>query len=107
MKKLLLIVGIIVFVLFLINYCTDKGNTPKKEYKETMADGTICEWFEVRYEMEFVSTSRELKTEEYQGVANLFHFPKSKMVYFFLRDNRADGEHYGTLYMDSAVEVKK
>lgn len=107
MKKLILIILSIVIVTTIINYCSDDGPTPKKKFTVTMADGTMCELFDVRQEMEFVSTSRQLKTEEYQEAANLFRFPKSKMVYFHLDGKRGNGEHYGTLYMDAAVEVEK
>ncbi len=72
-----------------------------------MADGTTCEFFDVSYEMEFVATSRILKPEEYQSAADLFHFPKTKMIYFHLDSLRLIGEHYGTLYESLAVPVMK
>lgn len=106
MKKLILLILSIVIITTIINYCSDDDPAPEKKFTVTMADGTVCELFDVGQEMEFVSTSRQLKTEEYQEAAKLFRFPKSKMVYFHLDGKRGTGEHYGTLYMDAAVEVE-
>jgi len=106
MKKVILIIVIIIISLALINLCTDDKPKAKKEYKVTLADGTVCEWFEVRYEMYFIGTSRQLHPDQYQAVADSFHFPKTKMIYFHLDNLRGTGEQYGTLYHNLVLPVK-
>lgn len=108
MKKLILIIILLIVSVTIINLCSDDSTKiKKKKYIETLADGTVCEFFNVSYEMEFVATSRILKPEEYNVVADLFHFPKTKMVYFHLDSLREIGEQYGTLYELLALPVKK
>jgi len=107
MNKLILPVFIII-LLVIIGKCFYDSDTKPKEKKrfiEKLADGTTCEFFNVEYEMEFVATSRILNPEEYQKAAALFHFPKTKMVYFHLDTLREKGEQYGTLYSDLAIPV--
>lgn len=106
MKKILVFISILILVVVVTNLCKNDKPSEKKEYIVTLRDGTVCKWFEVRYEMEMVSTTRKLKPEEYQIVADMFHFPRSKMVYFYLAGMLKDGEHYGTLCYDVAQEVK-
>lgn len=105
MKKLLLIIFLIVIATTIVNLCSNDKPAAKKEYKVTLADGTICEWFEVGPEYESISTSRLLKPDEYQMVADSFHFPKEKMIYFHLNSHRLIGEQYGTLYSKMALPV--
>jgi len=105
MKKLLLIIVLIIIATTIINICSDDKPTVKKEYKVKLSDGTICEWFEVGPEYESISTSRMLKPEEYQMVADLFHFPKEKMIYFHINTYRLIGEQYGTLYSNMSLPV--
>lgn len=106
MKKILYLITIIILIAVFANIWSDDKPKAKKEYKVTLSDGTVCEWFDVRYEMEMVSTTRKLRPEEYQMVADSFHFPKSKMVYFHLPELKKDGQHYGTLTLDITTEVK-
>jgi hypothetical protein len=105
MKKFLLIIILIVIATAIINLCSNDKPSAKKEYKITLADGTICEWFEVGPEYESISTTRILKPEEYQMVADSFHFPKEKMIYFHMNTYRLTGEQYGTLYSKMAIPV--
>jgi len=107
MKKLILVIVLAVIATTIINLCSSDSPKKHEAYILKLPDGTTCELFEVRYEMEMVSTSRMLRPEEYQQAADLFHFPKSKMVYFHLNNLRDTGEQYGTLYESLPLPVQK